>query len=193
MMQPTATSAVAVAPHAPPGSTTAGEALPSASAVPNPSSSDAPEQPKTDSLSTGASPVKEAPSTQESDADAESNVGHPQATSTSTVAPVPTPVEEVSQKGKELAAMPDTSSTSVVSAEAAPAVEEAPKQKDPKRCFSCSKKVGLLGFSCRCGYVFCENHRHANTHDCTFDYMSYDRDQLRMNNQKIVAEKIQKI
>jgi hypothetical protein len=39
---------------------------------------------------------------------------------------------------------------------AAPAESPArPVQKNRTRCFTCSKKVGLTGFECRCSYVFC--------------------------------------
>merc|ERR1711936_1425680 len=32
------------------------------------------------------------------------------------------------------------------------------------------KKVGLTGFTCRCGGLFCSIHRYSDKHDCTFDY-----------------------
>ena len=35
----------------------------------------------------------------------------------------------------------------------APPAEEEPKQKDKTRCYSCNKKVGLLGFKCRSNYL----------------------------------------
>eukprot|EP00918_Siedleckia_nematoides_P080009 GHVU01175370.1.p1 GENE.GHVU01175370.1~~GHVU01175370.1.p1 ORF type:complete len:200 (-),score=16.49 GHVU01175370.1:1360-1959(-) len=74
-------------------------------------------------------------------------------------------------------------------------VEDLPikKQQDNKsRCWKCTKKVGLLGFSCRCGYVFCGDHRHGDQHDCDFDYKQHGRDILSKANQKVVADKIQK-
>jgi hemolysin activation/secretion protein len=37
-------------------------------------------------------------------------------------------------------------------------------QADTTRCFSCNKKVGLLGFRCRCDYVFCSMHRYVSDH-----------------------------
>ncbi|XP_050238036.1 zinc finger A20 and AN1 domain-containing stress-associated protein 12-like [Mercurialis annua] len=44
------------------------------------------------------------------------------------------------------------------------------------RCESCNKKLGLLGFSCRCGKVFCGTHQYADEHCCSFDYKKLDRD-----------------
>merc|ERR1712012_1503986 len=32
------------------------------------------------------------------------------------------------------------------------------------------KKVGLTGFTCRCGGLFCSIHRYSDKHDCNFDY-----------------------
>lgn len=68
-----------------------------------------------------------------------------------------------------------------------------PVQENKSRCWKCKKRVGLLGFPCRCGYSFCDQHRYADTHDCDFDYVTFDREQLSRANQKVVAEKIQKI
>lgn len=50
--------------------------------------------------------------------------------------------------------------------------EDKPIKKKPKkrnRCECCRKKVGLLGFDCRCGGVFCGAHRMASAHSCTFE------------------------
>lgn len=50
---------------------------------------------------------------------------------------------------------------------------EAPlkkEQKDKKRCFTCNKKVGLLGIECKCTFVFCNGHRMPENHQCDFDH-----------------------
>ncbi len=44
------------------------------------------------------------------------------------------------------------------------------QQPDTSKCWSCKKKVGLLGFKCKCSYVYCSRHRHSDQHNCTFDY-----------------------
>merc|ERR1719232_207314 len=33
----------------------------------------------------------------------------------------------------------------------------------------CKKKVGLTGFTCRCGGLFCSIHRYSDKHECKFD------------------------
>ncbi|CAG5087989.1 Similar to ZFAND5: AN1-type zinc finger protein 5 (Homo sapiens) [Cotesia congregata] len=38
---------------------------------------------------------------------------------------------------------------------------EPEKSKKRNRCFTCRKKIGLTGFDCRCGGVFCGLHRVA--------------------------------
>lgn len=71
--------------------------------------------------------------------------------------------------------------------------EEKPVQKNRNRCFCCNKKVGLLGFDCRCGYVFCSGHRHAADHNCTFDFAALDRKKLSKDNPLVAASKIEKL
>lgn len=61
------------------------------------------------------------------------------------------------------------------------------------RCFVCRKKVGLTGFDCRCGHLFCALHRYVDKHNCSFDYKSAGREELMKKHPKIIAEKIQKL
>jgi len=55
-------------------------------------------------------------------------------------------------------------------------------QKNKSRCWECKKKVGLTAIECRCGYVFCSNHRYADQHACTFDFKAADRAELARRN-----------
>lgn len=73
-------------------------------------------------------------------------------------------------------------------------VAEAPQrvQKHTNRCFSCSKKVGLTGFKCRCGYVFCGPHRLAEAHACDYDYRATGRAHLAKANPLIQADRVQR-
>lgn len=61
------------------------------------------------------------------------------------------------------------------------------------RCSSCRKKVGLTGFRCRCGDLFCGRHRYSDSHDCSFDYKAFGREQISKANPVIRAAKIIKI
>jgi hypothetical protein len=78
---------------------------------------------------------------------------------------------------------------------AAPAVEAASvaKAAPANRCASCRKKVGLLGFPCRCGGTFCSLHRYAEKHACDFDFKAAGREKIAKNNPLVVAAKINKI
>jgi recombinational DNA repair protein (RecF pathway) len=62
-----------------------------------------------------------------------------------------------------------------------------------KRCAKCQKKVGLVGVDCACGNIYCSNCRHAETHQCTFDYAKKERARLIKENPKIIAQKIEVI
>ncbi|XP_043533561.1 AN1-type zinc finger protein 6 isoform X1 [Chiloscyllium plagiosum] len=69
---------------------------------------------------------------------------------------------------------------------------EKPKQKK-NRCFTCRKKVGLTGFDCRCGNLFCGLHRYSDKHSCPYDYKADAAEKIRKENPVVVGEKIQKI
>eukprot|EP00177_Eucheuma_denticulatum_P003998 GFKZ01007223.1.p3 GENE.GFKZ01007223.1~~GFKZ01007223.1.p3 ORF type:complete len:167 (+),score=25.43 GFKZ01007223.1:433-933(+) len=71
--------------------------------------------------------------------------------------------------------------------------KEKKVQKNPSRCWVCRKKVGLTGFKCHCGYVFCANHRFEDQHNCDFDYKDSGRQQLAKQNPVVVASKLDKI
>ncbi|KAK9735994.1 hypothetical protein RND81_04G243500 [Saponaria officinalis] len=71
-------------------------------------------------------------------------------------------------------------------------VNGKPKQ-GPSRCTSCNKRVGLTGFNCRCGNLFCATHRYSDKHDCPFDYRMAGRDAIAKANPVIKAEKLDKI
>lgn len=58
-------------------------------------------------------------------------------------------------------------------------------QKDQTRCWCCSKRCGLKGFACRCGYVFCGRHRYAEDHECDFDHERMGKELLSKSNPKL--------
>eukprot|EP00166_Cyanidium_caldarium_P005219 ctg_611.g335 len=68
-----------------------------------------------------------------------------------------------------------------------------PVQADHALCWKCEKRVGLLGFKCRCGYTFCAAHRHAEQHACDFDYRAKAQKELAEANPLVVASKVEKI
>ena len=71
---------------------------------------------------------------------------------------------------------------------------ELPKPKaGPTRCSTCNKKVGLTGFDCRCGHVFCSTHRYSDKHECTYDYRTAGREAIAKANCVVKAEKLDKI
>jgi len=64
---------------------------------------------------------------------------------------------------------------------------EKPKKK---RCMVCNKKLGLLGFDCKCGHLFCSKHRMPEDHECTIDYKETGKKILERDNIKVVKDKI---
>ncbi|XP_027352991.1 zinc finger A20 and AN1 domain-containing stress-associated protein 8-like [Abrus precatorius] len=61
------------------------------------------------------------------------------------------------------------------------------------RCATCQKRVGLTGFNCKCGNLFCAMHRYSDKHDCSFDYRSVGQDAIAKANPIIKADKLDKI
>ncbi|XP_020213137.1 zinc finger A20 and AN1 domain-containing stress-associated protein 8 [Cajanus cajan] len=70
---------------------------------------------------------------------------------------------------------------------------EAKPKDGPKRCSSCNKRVGLTGFNCRCGNLYCAVHRYSDKHSCPFDYRTAARDAIAKANPVVKAEKLDKI
>ncbi|VFQ75228.1 unnamed protein product [Cuscuta campestris] len=81
--------------------------------------------------------------------------------------------------------------------EAAEEKENRPlkRPREVSRCTGngCRRKVGLIGFRCRCGEVFCSEHRYSDRHDCTFDYKAAGRDAIARENPVVRAAKILKV
>ncbi|KAK1681803.1 hypothetical protein QYE76_042651 [Lolium multiflorum] len=71
--------------------------------------------------------------------------------------------------------------------------EVVPATATKSRCEACRKKVGLLGFACRCGGTYCGMHRHAGAHDCGFDYKAAGREQIARQNPLIAPSKLDRI
>lgn len=70
-----------------------------------------------------------------------------------------------------------------------PAVGPAPV-RHINRCWSCGKKVGFTGFRCRCGDLFCSEHRYSDRHACGFDYKAAGREAIARENPVVKAAKI---
>lgn len=58
------------------------------------------------------------------------------------------------------------------------------------RCLCCKKKMGLLGFACRCGGKFCSMHRYPEEHSCPFDYKTTGRVALARENPLVVHDRL---
>mmetsp|Transcript_12662 Transcript_12662/g.39972 ORF Transcript_12662/g.39972 Transcript_12662/m.39972 type:complete len:137 (+) Transcript_12662:435-845(+) len=100
--------------------------------------------------------------------------------------PVPTPVPAAAPEAEE------ATGAEVVAAEEAGG-EQPREQKNPSRCYTCNKRVGLTGFKCRCSFIYCSSHRYSDKHECSFDYKAAGRDAIAKANPTVVAAKIDKI
>merc|ERR1711913_120325 len=66
--------------------------------------------------------------------------------------------------------------------------KESSGKKKKNRCLNCKKKLGLTGFSCRCGGLFCSLHRYSDEHACDFDYKKLGAEEIKKSNPVIVAK-----
>ncbi|PSS04101.1 Zinc finger A20 and AN1 domain-containing stress-associated protein [Actinidia chinensis var. chinensis] len=64
--------------------------------------------------------------------------------------------------------------------------------KAANRCSSCTKKVGVMGFKCRCGSTFCGAHRYPEKHECSFDFKVSGRDAIAHANPVVKADKLER-
>ncbi|XP_057462198.1 zinc finger A20 and AN1 domain-containing stress-associated protein 1-like [Actinidia eriantha] len=68
----------------------------------------------------------------------------------------------------------------------------AVEAKAANRCSSCNKKVGVMGFKCRCGSTFCGAHRYPEKHECSFDFKVSGRDAIAHANPVVKADKLER-
>ena len=57
----------------------------------------------------------------------------------------------------------------------------------------CLKKTFMSSPSCKCGLVFCPNHRMPDDHACEYDYVSRHVDMISTANPRVVVAKVEKI
>ncbi|CAN6196404.1 unnamed protein product [Urochloa humidicola] len=88
----------------------------------------------------------------------------------------------------EVATSPAGAAVDRAAVAAAPASEAA--KAPANRCSSCRKRVGLTGFRCRCGELFCGAHRYSDRHGCSYDYKGAARDAIARDNPVVRASKI---
>ncbi|XP_073129354.1 zinc finger A20 and AN1 domain-containing stress-associated protein 5 [Henckelia pumila] len=66
-------------------------------------------------------------------------------------------------------------------------------KREVNRCSGCRRKVGLTGFRCRCGELFCADHRYSDRHECSYDYKAAGREAIAKENPVVKAAKIVRI
>ncbi|XP_011025067.1 PREDICTED: zinc finger A20 and AN1 domain-containing stress-associated protein 5-like [Populus euphratica] len=66
-------------------------------------------------------------------------------------------------------------------------------KKEVNRCSGCRRRVGLTGFRCRCGELFCWEHRYSDRHDCSYDYKTVGREAIARENPVVKAAKIVRV
>ena len=89
--------------------------------------------------------------------------------------------------------MPCDEATEVTDREKAEDAVVSEAKRVVNRCSGCRRKVGLTGFRCRCGELFCSEHRYSDRHDCSYDYKAAGREAIARENPVVRAAKIVKV
>lgn len=123
---------------------------------------------------------------------------HQQSEQTQQRTPEVKPMQPAAAATPAVVQPPAAVSEPVAAVSASPASPEAEaaapaETKVSTRCQKCRKKVGLTGFKCKCGLLFCGQHRYAEAHDCGFDYKTSQREKLAAANPVVQAAKIERI
>ncbi|KAL0220817.1 hypothetical protein RCL1_000671 [Eukaryota sp. TZLM3-RCL] len=66
-------------------------------------------------------------------------------------------------------------------------------QADKNRCFTCSKKLNLLGIQCKCSYIFCAAHRDPSSHSCTYDFRGEHARKLSQVNTQVAPSSLKRL
>ncbi|CAO2837254.1 unnamed protein product [Amaranthus hypochondriacus] len=106
---------------------------------------------------------------------------------------LPDPARLRSEREVEDQALPEATSTTKDLQESTVEVSLIPVKKSVNRCSGCGKRVGLTGFRCRCGDLFCAQHRYSDRHDCSYDYKTAGREAIARENPVVRAAKILKV
>ncbi|KAL1210970.1 Zinc finger A20 and AN1 domain-containing stress-associated protein 1 [Cardamine amara subsp. amara] len=97
------------------------------------------------------------------------------------------------EKAASAKAVTSSSSSSRISDRGETTEFSEPPMPRMTRCLSCNKKVGLMGFKCKCGSTFCGVHRYPENHECEFDFKGEGRDAIAKANQVVKAEKVERM
>ena len=68
-------------------------------------------------------------------------------------------------------------------------------KKNNKKCPVCIKKLTLVQreYKCKCNKSYCSKHRLSHQHNCDFDYIKENQQNLEINNPDMSFKKIDKL
>jgi hypothetical protein len=85
----------------------------------------------------------------------------------------------------------DAVDASTIQAEPSKPVEKV----RPKRCelLGCKSKIMLSDQACKCTGFYCSQHRHSETHSCSFDYKGAGKNTLEKQLVKMESVKLERL
>lgn len=65
------------------------------------------------------------------------------------------------------------------------------KKKKKKKCCGCKKKIKMFSLTCKCGSLVCLSCKSPDSHNCTFDYITFEREKLARQNPQVLFAKME--
>ena len=61
-----------------------------------------------------------------------------------------------------------------------------------EKCYFCKKKVGYMGFTCKCNHIYCKKHRYTHSHNCiaVSETKQKEKEKIETKNPKIDYQKV---
>lgn len=73
-------------------------------------------------------------------------------------------------------------------------IEEKSMEKPKMRCGTCRKKLTVSTFmDCKCGGIYCSEHRYADKHECKFNHKAVQQQNLAKTLIKLSSNKLEQI
>lgn len=65
---------------------------------------------------------------------------------------------------------------------------------EKRRCFTCNKKLkSLIPIKCKCNNYYCFNHKLSYDHNCNYNYLDNNKENLKKYNYKVISDKFNRI
>merc|ERR1712137_14535 len=72
-------------------------------------------------------------------------------------------------------------------------IQKQKRKSSHPNCGVCRRRLGGMGFDCRCGKIFCGTHRYSDLHNCSYDYRTTGQEKVAMENPLVEGVKLERM